>query len=233
MLVTLPFLNRLYFAGLVLSLALVIADFFAFFFVPDTFFHKIFIATKEQTPLTWLSAVSFLMIALAALSIASRTRMFTWHWLAIAFAFFSLDDASYLHERLAGYFRDHTLALQDFPSYLWVVLYAPLLITSLGFLLVVLWRHAAGVLRPWVTLAVLALALAFGLDFLDGLIQRESVPILCLTQHCQTTLLHLFRLTEELLEVWATGLLGYLLLREYCLQEADREPASPSGRRAY
>lgn len=214
---SLSFLNQLFQAGFCLSLLLVCLDFLAFFFFPDTFFHRVFIATKEQTPLTWLSVVAFLLIALGAWSVAWERRSFRWGWLASVFAFFSLDDAIYLHERIAGYFRSHTLAFEDFPSYLWVILYSPLLIGSLGALLFLLFRRATPGLRSLVVLAAAALAAAFGLDFLDGLIQRGTVDSICATQSCHFAWLHLMRLIEETLEVWAIGLLGYLLLREYCL----------------
>lgn len=49
----------------------------------------------------------------------------------------------------------------------------------------------------------LMLALAAGLDFLDGLIQRETIVTLCEIFRCQAVRLHFMRLLE------------YVVLREY------------------
>lgn len=217
MYLTAAFLKRVYVLGFLLSLLLIVCDLIAFFVVPNTFFSKIFIATKEQTPLTWLSSVSFLFLALAALATEQVTRKFSWGLLALIFFFFSIDDAVYLHERIAGYFREHIVLLQDFPSYIWAVLYMPLLLFSLGTLLLLLWRKADPVLRFSVMGVFVLLALAATLDFTDGVVQRDSELALCATKECHRVVLHLMRLVEEALEVWAIGGLGYLVLFEYCL----------------
>lgn len=220
---TVAFLKRVYIRGLLFSLLLIVCDLIAFFVVPDTFFSKIFIATKEQTPLTWLSSVSFLFLALAALATEQATRKLSWGLLALIFFFFSVDDAVYLHERIAGYFRDHIIALQDFPSYIWTVLYMPLLLFSLGTLLLLLWRKADSVLRFSVMGVFVLLALAATLDFTDGVVQRDSELALCATKECHRVVLHLMRLVEESLEVWAIGGLGYLVLFEYCLLKESKK----------
>lgn len=224
---TVAFLKRTYVLGLLFSLLLIVCDLIAFFIVPDTFFSKIFIATKEQTPLTWLSSVTFLFLALAALATEQATRKIFWGLLALIFFFFSIDDAVYLHERIAGYFRDHIVLLQDFPSYIWTVLYMPLLLFSLGTLLLLLWRKADPVLRFSVMGVFVLLAFAALLDFTDGLVQRDSDLVLCATKECHRVMLHLMRLVEEAFEVWAIGGLGYLVLFEYCLLDVQKKESTP------
>lgn len=217
------FLKQMYALGWLLSCLLILCDLVAFFLFPDTFFSRVFIATKEQTPLTWLSSVTFLFLALAALATQHVTQKIYWGLLAATFFFFSIDDAIYLHERIAGYFRDHIGALQDFPSYIWAILYLPLLLFSLGSLLVLLWQKAKRSLRFSVAAIFLLLALAAVLDFADGLLERNANLALCATQECQRVIVHLMRLVEETLEVWAIGALGYLVLLEYCLLAADQK----------
>lgn len=211
------FLKKVYALGLGFSLILLLCDLIAFFVVPDTFFSKIFIATKEQTPLTWLSSVTFLFLALAALATQHATKKIYWGFLALIFFFFSIDDAVYLHERIAGYFREHVVVLQDFPSYIWAILYFPLLLSSLGTLLFLLWKKADRSLRFSVIGIFSLLSLAAVLDFGDGFLQRDADLVLCATKECHRTALHLMRLLEEILEVWSIGALGYVVLIEYCL----------------
>lgn len=216
------FLKKVYILGMVLSLALLLCDLVAFFVVPNTFFSKIFIATKEQAPLTWLSSVSFLFLALAALATQHATKKVYWGLLSLIFFFFSIDDAVYLHERIAGYFRDHIVLLQDFPSYIWAILYLPLLLFSLGTLLILLWNKADRRLRFSVAAIFFLLTLAAILDFTDGFFQRDADLALCATKECHRTVLHLMRLTEEILEVWSIGALGYLVSFEFCLLKKEK-----------
>lgn len=216
------FLKKLYILGLGFSFVLLVCDLMAFFIVPNTFFSKIFIATKEQAPLTWLSSVSFLFLALAALATQHVTKKVYWGLLSLVFFFFSIDDAVYLHERIAGYFRDHIVLLQDFPSYIWAILYLPLLLFSLGTLLILLWNKADRRLRFSVAAIFSLLALAAILDFTDGFFQRDADLVLCVTKECHRTVLHLMRLTEEILEVWSIGALGYLVSFEFCLLKKEK-----------
>lgn len=225
---SLSFLNHLYRIGLGLSLVLVVLDLIAFLWFPDTFFSRLFIATKEQAPLTWLSSITFLLLALATHATYHKTRKLYWAFLSVSFFFFSIDDAVYLHERIAGYFRDHMMVFQDFPSYIWMILYSPLLLASLGSLLILLWQRLTGTGRYWVAGIFLMLALAAGLDFLDGLIQHETILTFCETSRCQEIQLHFMRLLEELLEVWSIGALGYVVLREYTLLEGKPKTKTPA-----
>lgn len=213
------FLQKIYRIGFFLLLLLIACDFLAFFYFPDTLFGDLFVATREQTPLTWLSSLAMFFLALASLSIYYQGKEKIWYFLAVVFFFFSVDDATYLHERISGYFHTEISTLGFFPSYVWVVLYMPLLIFSLGTVIYFLWTKTFREARYQVFLALFLLGGAIALDFLDGLTQKNSSLVFCLDQSCHIITLHLMRLTEEVLEVFALGILGYRLLRECSLLE--------------
>lgn len=230
------FLQKIYRVGFLLLLILVVLDLLAFFYFPDTLLSDLFNATREQTPLTWLSALAMLFLALASLSVYYRTKERIWYFLSAVFFFFSLDDAAYLHERISGYLQDHTLFLNFFPSYIWVVIYFPLLVFSLGALVYLLWRDAMGKSKKVILAALLLLGTAIFLDLVDGFVLKDASLVFCLNEACNLTVLHLLRLLEEVLEVLALGILGHTLIREHCLEPVrGRAPqadvAAPSARR--
>lgn len=210
-------LQKIYRVGFLLILILIVLDLLAFFFFPDTLLSELFTATREQTPLTWLSALSFLFLGLGCLSVYYQSALRIWYFLAGVFLFFSLDDATYLHERLTGAVQETSATLLAFPTYAWVVLYAPLLIFAFSTLVYLLWKKSFSQSRGPILLGLLLLGGAFALDLLDGVTQKDSTVVFCLAPSCHLTVLHLLRLTEEVLEVLAVGLLGYTLLREHSL----------------
>lgn len=189
-------------------------DLIVFFYFPDTLMSDLFTATREQTPLTWLSAVAMLFLGLASLSIYYQGKERIWYFLAITFFFFSLDDATYLHERISGYLHDTQAWLFFFPSYIWVLLYMPLLIFSLGTLIYFLWRGGLQEYRTWAILSLALLGVAILLDLVDGITQKDPSIVFCLKESCHLAALHLMRLIEETLETAALGILGYTLIRE-------------------
>lgn len=217
------FIRKIYRIGFLLVLILTVLDFLAFFYFRESLLGKLFIATREQTPLTWLSALAMFFIALAALSAYYRTKEKIWYFLAVTFFFFSLDDATYLHERISGYLQTHTVLFNFFPSYSWVLIYFPLLAFSLGALLYLLWRDALKDSRPAVILALTVLGAAVCLDFVDGFVLKHDSLVFCLDSSCQIVVTHLLRLSEEVLEALALGLLGYTLIQEHCLEGASLE----------
>ena len=211
------FLQKIYRVGFLLLLILVILDLLGFFYFPRTLLSDLFNATREQTPLTWLSALAMFFLALASLSTYYRTKEKIWYFLSVVFFFFSMDDAVYLHERVSGYLQDHTLIFEFFPSYIWVVMYSPLLIFALGALVYFLWRDAMGKSKNRILAALFLLGTAIFLDLVDGFVLKDSSLVFCLDEACNLTVLHLLRLLEEVLEVLALGILGYILIREHCL----------------
>ena len=127
---SLHFIQRIYRLGLLLTIILVIVDLLTYFYYPDNKLSEIFLATREQTPLTWISSLAFLFIALSSFGTYLETKKKIWFFLSVTFFFFSLDDAVYLHERLSGFLADNTTLFSFFPSYIWIIMYFPILVFS-------------------------------------------------------------------------------------------------------
>lgn len=217
------FIQKLYRIGLLLVVLLVIIDLLTFFYYPGTVFSDIFLATREQTPLTWLSSLSFLFIALCGLSVYLETKEKKWYFLSAIFFFFSMDDATYFHERLSGFFVNNTGIFDFFTSYTWVIIYFPLLVFSLGTFSYIAWKEACSKRKRYIIIALALLGLAIFLDFLDGFVQKNSSLVFCFENQCNLIVLHLIRLTEEVLEVLALGILGYMSILRHCVVKKTKE----------
>ncbi len=211
------FIQKIYRVGFLLVLGLILLDLIAFFYFPNTLLSSLFTATREQTPLTWLSALTFFFIGIAALSTYYQTAQKIWYFLAATFFFFSLDDATYFHERVSGYLQDHSLLFDFFPSYIWVLIYFPLMAFALGAILFLLWKDASQSVKKLLLITIGILGGAIVLDLFDGWIQKHEASLLCMEATCQLISLHLIRLSEEVMEVIALGMLGYLLITTHCL----------------
>lgn len=215
------FIRRLYRTGLLLVLILLIADLLAFFYYPETVFGDIFLATREQTPLTWISSLTMLFIALSCFSCYLETKKKIWYFLSFTFFFFSMDDAVYFHERVSGFFIDNTTFLSFFPSYIWVLLYFPLLIFSLAAFIYLLWKDTKKQNKKIILTSLFILGFAIFLDLLDGFMQKNSSVVFCHSEFCNATSFHFIRLTEEVLEVIALGMLGYTNIKRHCLLQKN------------
>jgi hypothetical protein len=224
MYLSLDFLGRIYRAGFLAILVLVVVDLLVFFYYPEPTLRDIFLATREQTPLTWISSLAMVLIAFSCLGAYLKNKEKLWFFLAVIFAFFSMDDATYLHERLSGFFRSKVELFSGFPSYIWVVLYLPLLLFSLGALIYLLWRDAGNFKnKKIVGVALMMIGVAVGLDFVDGLVERDSSLVFCLEDRCHEIVTHFFRLSEEVLEAGALGILGYTNIKEHNLLAEDQK----------
>lgn len=217
------FIKRIYSIGLLLVLALLLLDLLAYFYYPKTVFGDIFLATREQTPLTWISSLALLFIALSSFSVYLQKKEKVWYFLAITFFFFSMDDATYFHERVSGFFVDNTSFLSFFPSYTWTIIYFPLLVFSLGAFVWLVWRDALKNNRKAIISALVILGFAIFLDFLDGFVGKNSGVVFCFDKSCNSIVLHLMRLTEEISEVIALGILGYVNISEHCIVRKKKE----------
>jgi len=216
------FIKRIYSIGFLLVIIFLLLDLVAYFYYPKTVFGDIFLATREQTPLTWISSLALLFVALSSFSVYLQKKQRIWYFLAITFFFFSMDDATYFHERVSGFFVDNTSALSFFPSYIWTVIYFPLLAFSLGAFIWLTWKDALIANRKAIISALALLGFAIFLDFLDGFVGKNSGITFCYEQYCNKVVLHLMRLTEEVSEVIAIGILGYTNIREHCVIHSDK-----------
>ncbi len=132
MLLDKPFINKSFRYGFLFVIALVLLDLITYFYYPNTIFSEIFLATREQTPLTWVSIVALLLIGLSCALVYAESNNKIWYFLSLTYLFFSMDDATYFHERLSGAIQNQLLFFKSFPSYSWVILYFPLLVFGLG-----------------------------------------------------------------------------------------------------
>ena len=213
------FINKLFRLGFLLTLALILMDLLTFFYYPNTILGEIFLATREQTPLTWVSSIILLLIGFSSVSTYLKTKNRIWYFLSLVFLFFSMDDATYFHERISGAIQEIFLPLVSFPSYSWVVLYFPLLISGLGGLLLMLWKDASIKDKKVMLLAVTLLGISVALDMLDGFIGKSSVLVFCFNLSCNSSTTHILRLLEEVLEILGFGVLAYLNIREHIIEK--------------
>ncbi len=218
---TQKFLEKIYGIGLFLTIILVVADLVAFFHYADNSLGKIFLATREQTPLTWLSVVALFLIGLAALSISQEKSKRTWFAVALIFFFFSMDDATYFHERVSGFLVHHTNVFTDFPTYIWMIVYAPLLLFGLGIVMQALWREGTTDQKKVILFACGLLIFAMGLDIVDGFFDKNDELTFCQGELCQEAFTHLMRLNEEVAETLALGILGYKLIKTFALSRVE------------
>lgn len=218
------FLKRIYSIGLLIVIILLLLDLLAYFFYTGTVFYDIFLATREQTPLTWVSSLALLFIALSSFTAYTDSKKKVWYFLAIVFFFFSMDDAVYLHERISGFFVDNTSFLSFFPSYTWTLIYFPMLAFSLGAFIWLTWKESPLASHRKIILSALAiLVVAISLDFLDGFVKKSPELVFCFEQYCNLTVLHIMRLVEEVSEVIALGMLGYVNIKEHCIISREKK----------
>ena len=209
------FIRKLFRLGILFTIALVLLDLLAYFFYQDTEFGKIFLATREQTPLTWVSVVVLLFIALACATAYTETKSKVWYTLSALFFFFSLDDAVYFHERFASAIQQAIPALAAFPSYSWVVLYLPLLVFGLGALVAKLWVNASRGEKKILVVATALLFLALVLDMLDGWVAKSDTLVFCIEKSCNAAITHFARLSEEILEILGLGVLARVTIERH------------------
>ena len=123
-----------------------------------------------------------------------------------------MDDAVYFHERLSGALQKHITFFESFPSYSWILLYFPLLIFGLFGLIYMLWRDSNKNQRKKLLIGVFFLGMAVLLDMVDGYVGKDPTLYFCFSPMCQKAVVHLIRLTEEVLEIFGFGLFAYLVL---------------------
>lgn len=142
----------------------------------------LFDATSEDGLGSWLSVTQTVLIALTLWGLAavvrqsgaSRARSAGWAALAVLFTYLAFDDGTRLHERVGSAFgasaASETGLGGAFPSYYWQLLFGPAFAAAGLFMAVFLWRELRQPrLRRLVAGALALLAVAVGLDFVDGL----------------------------------------------------------------
>jgi hypothetical protein len=216
--------------------------------------RRLFNTTREDGMASWFGVTQTFMVALtlwlifvtARQQTGSRWRQAGWLVLALFFTYMAIDDGSALHERLGSALEDMqesgsgdswAAALLDvFPSYAWQVCLLPFF-GALGlFTLFFLWRELNDTpSRVLVAAAVGCMALAVGLDFVEGLDPDHSWNVYTgfserfgwegLTTEAYDTpyevLRHFSKSLEESLEMLAMTLLWVVFLRHWIRSAGD------------
>ena len=214
---TKSFINKVFRLGILLTIVLILLDILTYFYYPDTVIGEIFLATREQTPLTWVSAIILFLIALSSATVYMKNKGMLWYFISIIFLFFSMDDATYFHERFSSALQELIPLLASFPSYSWIILYLPLLVFSLGALIFLLWKNASPKEKRLLRIAFFALAVSLLLDMVDGWVGKDRTLVFCLESRCDSIVEHFFRLLEESLEVFGFGILAYLNINKHTI----------------
>ena len=146
--------------------------------------------TREDGVASWFAVTQTCVVALICWALVfvagqreEKVSNISWGWLvtALIFTYLAFDDGSKFHERIATAF-DYAMESQtnpsgfwasiaiDYPSYSWQLLFLPVFSLFGGFLLWFFWTEFHNqVDRGLILVAFGCLAIAVGLDFLEGL----------------------------------------------------------------
>lgn len=211
--------------------------------------RRMFNITREDSLASWfgttqtfLVALTFgLLYAIARRRADSKGRALGWLVLAVFFGYMAIDDGAQIHERvgsaLEAMLGGADRGLGVFPSYTWHIVLLPVFAVLGLFLLAFLWMELPGrASRALMLAAIACFVVAVGLDFVEGLdvehrwnLYRRLSETYSLDGWARArfhesafeTLRHFSRSVEEALEMFATTLLWFVLLRH--LPSAARE----------
>lgn len=218
--ITKIFLDHIFRKGLLAVGILILLDLLVYFFYSDTVLFDVFLVTREQTPLTWVSVIILFFIGLTCYSMYQKQPSRVWYWMTVLFFFFSMDDAIFFHERMSGFVSARIAFFEVVPTYIWSVIYMPLLLFAVSSLILKLWRHATDHAKKHIIVAVLLLGSALFLDAVDGYVQKHDDIVFCFDAACQLFVEHVIRMIEEVMEVIAIGILAYYLGLYYLVSKS-------------
>lgn len=213
------FVKKLFRIGILFVALLVLLDLITYFFYPSLEISKIFLATREQTPLTWVSSTVLLLVAFSSVTAHKNTKDKKWYFISLIFFFLSMDDATYFHERFSAALQKNILIMQNFPSYSWIVIYFPILLFGVGTLFYLLWKNSDKKNKKLLKVAFLLLGFSLFLDMLDGWVGKSQVLVFCFNSKCSLVVAHLMRLTEEVFEIVGIGILGFINIKLNALKD--------------
>lgn len=150
-------------------------------------------------------------------------KIFGWFIIAAFFGYMAIDDALQLHESVGTFAGEAAKApgtqnfwldvIRKFPSYYWLLIFAPIFAGFGLFMLIFLWGELADQQALQLFLGGIALyVIALGLDFFDG-IDRNYDMILRHTPFSFDDARHLFRAVEEFIEMVGTSFILAAFLR--------------------
>lgn len=200
---------------LIVSVGLFDIFFYYYGWLPSEIVSRSFNIAIEDSYGTWIATNISLLTGLVALAIAWREYLGSqgrialgWLVVGLFFVFVSFDDAAKFHERLGSAIHyqveDNTgteLATW-FPSWGWQLYVAPLFVAMGVYLYGFFWVVLSRRLILWSLLGLAMLAAAVGIDFYEGMLDREN----------QEAFVHLLHLLEELLEMFGTTVFLFVFL---------------------
>ncbi len=201
--------------------------------------QRLFNITREDGLATWFMVSQTLVAGLVlwVIFLVSRSRgerrgvQLAWGFLAGFFTYMSADDGAKIHERMGSVFSELSESvdpgdasglaarLQElFPSYEWQLVMLPLLAAAGLFMVVFLLREIRDRQgRLLLLLAPVFMAVAVGLDFIEGLDDEHAWNIQVWIREAfglsAYTVRHFAKSLEEFLEMVAISLLLVLFVR--------------------
>ena len=168
---------------------------------------QLFDLDADQNIPTWFSASMLLMCAVlfAAIAVAARGNVYGFHWVGLSaiFLYLSVDESASVHEKLRPFLQTR-LQTGGFLDYVWVFLYAPLVLIFALVYLRFLFSLPAQTRR---------LFFVAGILYVGGALVMEAIGGLYATLYGTSGIVYpLFTHIEEILEMLGIVVLFYTLL---------------------
>ncbi len=247
-------IGRIFIVCVLIELALLVLDYHVNYrrWTDLSQIRHLFNNTREDGLASFLAVTQTVLIALTLwgifICVRARRGLACWStmgWLimAVFFTYMAADDGAAVHERIGSAFKDIQEAaaegqeattlggrmLEFFPSYPWQVVFLPVFGAMGLFILVFLWRELGDRLgRGLLVVALSCLALAIGLDFVEGLESDHPLNLYTVIANTfdldnftqqrfdrppYTALRHFSKSIEEVTEMFAMTLLWVAFLR--------------------
>ncbi|RMG39208.1 MAG: hypothetical protein D6719_13835 [Candidatus Dadabacteria bacterium] len=218
-----------FFALVAVELTLAALDLFVNYwgYVDNYYIRRIFDITREESPVTWVSSVLFLLLGLSCVLHGVRAKIHKslwragdWFVLALIFTYLSLDDGARIHENLGNAFGrafgSNPLDLEPsffdrladwFPSYYWQLIFMPFLAVVGLCMFMLLWReYKSWKFRFMMCAGFGILALSQGLDYFEA-IDHAYDWISSLSGVPTADISHYSKTLEETMEMFGLTLL--------------------------
>lgn len=221
--------------------------------------RRMFNTAREDGLASWFATTQTLLagltlwciFAVARASRLPRGTMAGWAVLASFFTYMAVDDGAQIHERLGSALQASVESakgsLDFFPSYTWQLVFVPVFGALGAFTFVFLWTQLRDARSRLILFGALSLmALAVGLDFIEGLDDDHPWNLYTtLIEHFDIdpwararfghsdfdTLVHFAKSLEETIEMAANSLFWFLFLghlprvsREFRVRLEDASP---------
>ena len=189
--------------------------------------RRLFNIAREDGLASWfaitqtfvIALVLWAMVAVARNSGVRGLRLGGWVFAAILFTFLAADDGSMIHERIGSSVR-RSFDTDFWPTYEWQLVYLPILALCGLVLFLFLWRELSARNTTIVFIALCWLAVAIGLDFVEGIDgSYEYLEGILGADH--RALSHFSRAIEEFLEMFGMTLMLVAFL-DHLLGSCDK-----------